>query len=127
MSALVFPSLPGLHIEPVRGLKYPVSIKEAVSGREDRTVWASTPRRRWRLRLNFLRESVAAPAPFGAYTEVSVVDYFVETHFGTGDSFHIIDPKDRVTDRVVRFVVEPELKQIVQGIWTADFELISVI
>jgi len=127
MSAYVFPLLPGFDIAPTRGSKYPVTKKESPSGREDRTVWASTPRRRWRIKFNFLRESVAAPSPWGSYSEVSVVDYFIDTHFGTGDSFHILDPKDGATDRVVRFVSEPDLKRIVSGVWSCEFDLISVI
>jgi hypothetical protein len=63
-----------------------------------------------------------------AYTEIAIVQYFIDTHYGNGDSFHITDPYDGTTDRVVRFVDgSVTLNRIVTGVWSCSFDLISVI
>jgi 3'-phosphoadenosine 5'-phosphosulfate (PAPS) 3'-phosphatase len=129
MSALVFPSLPGLDIALSRAPAYKVTTVEALSGREDRTVWSSTPRFTWSLRFNFLRSSVnCTGAGWTTYSELAAVQYMIDQHYASWDSFHIVDPWDGTTDRVVRFVENSvKFTRIVTGVWSCEFDVISVI
>ena len=128
MSSYVFPVLPGRDVGVARETIYKVAVAEAVSGREDRTILSSSPRYRFPLKHNYLRTNANAPAPWASYTELAVVQFFLDAHYGNGDSFHIVDPYDGTTDRVVRFVDGTlRLERVTPGWWRCEFDLISVL
>ena len=58
MSSLVFPSMAGLDIAIKRMPVYATKIQTASSGKELRASFQSTPRFRYSLPLNFLRQAV---------------------------------------------------------------------
>ena len=128
MSAHVFPYLPGRDGNESRETIYPVTVAEAISGREDRINWSSTPRYKWTIRHRFLRTTVnCTVSPWTGYTELALVQYFITTHLTNFDSFHFADPYD-TTDRTVRFVENTvKMDRIVPGVWSCEFDLISVI
>jgi hypothetical protein len=126
MSASVFPTLPS-QVLVKRSRIYKTTIHECASAREDRTSWAPL-RYKWDLSFPVLRTTVTAPSPWGAYSEAGVVDYFFDAHIGTADSFHITDPYDGTTDRVVRFVEDSfDMVWVCNNIWEASFSLVSVV
>jgi hypothetical protein len=126
MSALVFPTLPGLDVEVSRDAKYKTKIFETVSGKEQRIAWENTPRYTYKLKFNVLRDDVAAPAPYAAYSEVGALLYFLDTHKGSWDSFTFTDPYD-ATSRTVRLVDDSlTVTSIVPHYWSAELSLISV-
>lgn len=87
MSDLVFPSdLPGIRLQCERTPIYKTGVMEAVSGQEYRAAWASRPRNRWRLTIEFLRSAT----PLEWQEMVS----FYQRHGGQWDSFLFTDPDD---------------------------------
>lgn len=87
MSDLVFPSdLPGIRLQCERMPIYKTGVMEAVSGQEYRAAWASRPRNRWRLTIEFLRSAT----PLEWQQMVS----FYQRHGGQWDSFLFTDPDD---------------------------------
>ena len=136
MSSNVFPVLPGLDTEVSKEARHKVTISEAVSGREDRTLWAVAPRFDFVLKYNFLRTYVTAPAPWAAYSEVAIVQKFIADHYSSFDSFLIADPtivlaEDSTHDPAQKRVRFKEngvrIYQLVPTIWRAELALISVI
>jgi hypothetical protein len=127
MSASIFPALNGTVLIR-RSPEFKNTIHTAASGKEDRTEWALV-RYRWDLSNGVLRENKTAPAPWAAYSEPGVVNYFYETvGRGTNESFHIVDPYDGTTDRVVRFAEDSfSMERVVSGVWACTFSLISVL
>jgi hypothetical protein len=126
MSALVYPALPGLTSDVVRTEEFATDVFETVSGKEQRTTWWTLPRFHYALKYEVTRTAVAAPAPFGAYSEIGVLLYFLDTHYGSFDSFLYDDPYD-ATQRRVRFKEDTmKITQIVPGHWEVAFELIQV-
>lgn len=126
MSALTFPSLPGLDVEVARAAQYKTKIFETISGKEQRIAWESTPRITYKLKYNVLRDDVAAPAPLAAYSEIGSLLYFLDTHRGAWDSFSFTDPYDNTT-KTVRLVEDSlEVTQIVPHHWSASLSLITV-
>jgi hypothetical protein len=127
MSNNVLPDLPGVDIAREVEKSYRTTIHETVSGKEYRTSWGSAPRYRYKLRVNVARESVAAPAPWAGWNEVSVLFKFVDDHRGSFDSFLFNDPYDN-TQRRVRFASDSlRAKQIAADMWQCEVELVSVI
>jgi hypothetical protein len=127
MSTSVFPSnLPGMDVSVVRGETYKTTINATISGKEQRTLWESTPRYKYKLKFNVLRDDVSAPAPWAAFSEVATVVKFLEDHKGSWDSFHFADPFTGA-DTVVRYVDDSlELTQIVPHCWSCELSFISV-
>jgi hypothetical protein len=127
LSARVFPVLPG-NRAVTRSTIYKTSVVEAVSGREDRTSWASAPRYRWSYSFGGLRSWVNVTGSWGTLSEIATVQMFIDYHYASGDSFHITDPYDDSTDRTVRFVEDSvTLTRLASGVWSCSFDLISVI
>ena len=125
MSTNVFPTLPGLDVEVSREAKYKTAIHETVSGKEQRTAWESTPRYRYKLRFNVLRDNVAAPSPYGSYSEAGALLYFLDTHKGSYDSFIFTDPYTNTTGSVRLVEDSLNITQIVPHHWSAELSLIS--
>lgn len=127
MSALVFPVLPGWDVKKNADPSYATRVYTSVSGQEQRVSWYPAPRIKYTVMCNTLSTTRAAPAPFGTYSEIGVLRYFHDVHRGSWDSFVFVDPYDGVS-RQVRFESD-ELKtvQVVPGIWSAQFGLISVV
>jgi hypothetical protein len=128
MSSNQFPTLPTLDIAATREAIYKVTTKESVSGREDRTNWASEPRYRYKVKHNGLRDNVyCTTVPWTAYSEIGVVQKFLEDHYANFDSFLFEDPYDGVVRRV-RFVDNSvTVTRVVSNLWAVEFALISVI
>jgi len=127
MSASVLPDLPGLDIAVERSPSYKTKIVETVSGKEDRASWASAPRYTYNLRYNLVRDNVAAPAPWAAYSEAGVLFNFLDAHYGSLDSFHYADPYSG-TDTVVRFKEDSlTVTRIADHMWSIDVGLVSVL
>jgi hypothetical protein len=127
MSSNVFPSLPGMSVTPMRGSEYKTTIHTTTSGKEQRTAWQSSPRRRLKVTFDVLRDSVTAPSPYGSFTEVSVIWAFHDTHKGSWDSWLMADPFTGSNIRV-RFIDDSiQMTQIVSGLWECQFEVIEVL
>jgi phage-related protein len=126
MSNNVFPSLPGLDINVEREVIYRDTTHEVQSGKEYRTRWWSTPRYRYKLKFSVLRNSVNAPAPWAAYSEIAILLNFFDVHAGSWDSFLYNDPYDGTQVRV-RFEQDSlPTTQVTSGIWECSFSLITV-
>jgi hypothetical protein len=126
MSTNVYPDLIGLDMAVQRTPLYKTTIHESLSGKEDRASWQSTPRYRYRLVYNLVRDNVAAPAPWAASSEAGVVLGFLETSKGCFDSFVYNDPYSG-TPTQVRFVEDSiSLTKIADHAWSVSVEFISV-
>lgn len=125
--ANTFPALPGVDVEVTREPQYKTKTFEAVSGKEVRASWRTTKRVLYTLRFNFLRSTVAAPSPLGAYSEAAVLDFFLDGCKGSFDQFTWAAPVDgSVTVRLVEDSIT--YKQLVPGIWVVDsLQLITVL
>ena len=127
MSNNVFPSsLPGIDIEVERSTSYATTVQTSSSGKEQRASWQSTPRYTYRLRINFMRSAVAAPSPYQALNELTVIQGFIDDHKGQWDSFLFNDPVDGVQRRVRFTSDELTISRLVNNIWTAEIEMITV-
>lgn len=94
MSNEVFPlTLKGLDIKIVRTPVYKTRVQEAVSGKELRASWWSTPRYKYTLTFNFLRQGLNSD-------EADTLRGFFARHLGSWDSFLLNDPYDDVQRRV---------------------------
>ncbi len=125
MSNLVFPTLAGFDIKVTRKEIYSTLTQAAASGKELRASLWSTPRYRYSLNLNFVRQ--------GGYSvntlsdEVVTLNAFFDTHLGTWDSFLFNDPVDGVQRRVRFASDELTLERIVNLAWSGgSIDLISV-
>lgn len=126
MSDSVFPSLRGADVAVEREPFYRTSVYETVSGKEQRVSWDASPRYRYRVRFNVLRDDRAAPAPWAAYSEVGTVLKFLDDHKGSFDSFLFNDP---LTGSQVRVRLEEDsltIKRIVNHLWSAEVSFVSV-
>lgn len=123
MSNSVFPSFAGVDISVKRSEIYATKIQTSSSGKEMRASFQSTPRYRYELRLNFLRQAVYNTAT----DEVAQLKTFFDTMLGSWDSFLFNDPVDGVQRRV-RFEGDAmDLEQLVTGAWDGrTIKLISV-
>lgn len=128
MSNNVFPStLPGIDIAVEREAFYATTIHETASGLEDRTAWQPTARYRYGVRVNVVRNSTMAPAPWGAYSEPAILLKFLDDHQGAKDSFLFDDPYSGTQTRV-RFVEDSlSITQVASGMWSCTFRLVSVV
>lgn len=126
MSNNVWPVLPGLDKERDTLPSYSSTIHQTANGKEYRTNHWAAPRYRFRLRYNGLRSSVAAPSPWGAYSEVAIVRKFLDDHYGSFDSF-LYD--DDGTQRRVRFAEDGLrlTRQAGGAWWSCEVELVSVL
>ena len=123
MSSSVFPSFAGVDIAIKRSEIYATKIQTSVSGKELRASFQSTPRYRYELRLNFLRQ-----AAYNTVTdEVAQLKTFFDTMLGSWDSFLFNDPVDSVQRRVRFEQDNMDLEQLVTGAWDGQtIKLISV-
>ena len=87
MSNLVFPNLPGLDIAIKRTPVYATKVQTASSGKELRASFQSTPRYRYSLPLNFLRQAVLNTTS----DEVDQLLAFFGAQKGRWDSFWLPD------------------------------------
>jgi hypothetical protein len=128
MSALVWPDLPGLDIAVERETEEPdVTVRRTVNRKEYRTLWPAPPVYHYKLKFNYLDQNTAAPAPFGTYNQVSVLSSFIDTVYGTWDTFSYTDPIDG-TSRTVRFEQGTlKLKKLAEGMFEAQVQLVSVV
>lgn len=90
MSNQVFPSLPGFDIKVSRMPVYATLIQAAPSGKELRASFQSSPRFRYTLVLNFVRQ--AGFSAKTAYDEAATLMQFFADHRGAWDSFLFTDP-----------------------------------
>jgi hypothetical protein len=126
MSDLMFPNnLPGMSAEIERGTNYRTTIYKTVSGGEQRVLWGPNPIKRFRLQM-VLRSDVNAPAPWAAYSELDLIHNFIDQHKGSFDSFLFTDPDDNVQYRVRFAEDEISMERVVQGVWTAEIDLVTV-
>ena len=88
MSNLVFPSLPGLDIAVKRTSVFATKVQTSASGKELRARFQSSPRYRYTLPMNFLRQSVLNSST----DEVSQLLSIFSTGSGKWDSFWMTDP-----------------------------------
>lgn len=126
MSDLLFPAIPATSREITYGRDYRTVVHQTISGREDRTSFSAV-RRHWVITYQ-CRDAKAAPSPYAAYTERSVIDYFFDTHQGQLDSFLFVDPGDSAsTQRRVRFASDVlDWKRISTfGLWEVQVEFIE--
>lgn len=129
MSAYTFPTLPGLDPSVDRTVEYDTTIHKTVSGKEQRTSWQSTPRYRYRLTFNVLREAVTVSAvgtPWNGLSEVAALVSVFNTHLGNWDSFSYTDPLTSSTVTVRFDPASVVWKRIVPGVWSCEFTLYSV-
>lgn len=127
MSAYTFPALPGVSVDVQRTPFYRTTTLETWSGKEVRLARQSSARVRIRLQVNFLRDTVAAPSPWAAYSELGIVKYFHTIHKGSWDSFSIADPDGGAT-LTVRFESdELNLAQVVPNVWSGEIILVTVL
>lgn len=126
MSSSVFPTLPGVDISVNRRTSYATTVQSSSSGKEQRASWQSTPRYTYQVRFNFLRSDVAAPSPYAANNEMSVVQKFIDDHKGQWDSFLFVDPISGGQVRVRFTSDELTITQMVNGVWAAEIEMVSV-
>ena len=87
MSNLVFPTMAGLDIAIKRTPVYATKVQTASSGKEMRASFQSTPRFRYSLPLNFLRQAVLNMDG----DEAAQLLAFFGAHKGTWDSFWLPD------------------------------------
>jgi hypothetical protein len=128
MSSLVFPTLPGSKmLAAQREPTYKTVIHEALSGKEIRDSYWVGNRVTYVIDHEGLRESVAAPAPYAAYNERSVLEYFHDTCKGSWDTFYFNDPATGL-QVTVRFVNDKlDFKKKAAGLWTCQVSLITVV
>ena len=87
MSNLVFPTLPGLTWNIVRSPQWATRIQKAVSGKEFRSAWMSSPLYNFRLSYEMLREAAS-------FQEIQQLVAFFNNVRGSFDSFLYLDPND---------------------------------
>lgn len=96
MSNLVFPtSLPGFSITLTRVHVTKTKVQESVSGKEWRTQWYTSPRLKWQLEFEFLRNREPRTGSM-AGRELNRLFDFLTRHGGALDSFLLDDPEDNV-------------------------------
>ncbi|MEI6226316.1 MAG: DUF2460 domain-containing protein [Deltaproteobacteria bacterium] len=127
MPVTTFPSnLPG-QIQELWGSSYRTTTLEAISGKEVRVSWRSNPRRRFRVKFDFLRDDTNCPAPNAAYTEVSLLQAFLNDMKGSFNSFSITDPISAASVTVRMVEDSLELRRVVAHVWAASFEVVEVL
>lgn len=115
MSGSTFPSLPGLGINVSRTPVYATNILTSASGKEQRASYWSTPRYRYTLALNFVRQ--ANYSPNTASDEMATLIAFIDSVKGAWDTFYFTDPYDSST-KTVRFEMDEfEFERIVNKCW----------
>lgn len=87
MSNLVFPTLPGLTWNIARSPQWATRIQKAVSGKEFRSAWMSSPLYTFRLSYEMLREAAS-------FQEIQQLVAFFNNVRGSFDSFLYLDPND---------------------------------
>lgn len=128
MSALVFPTNLSGEVQELWTGTYATKVLESVSGKEVRASWRAAPRRRFRVRFNFLRDNVNCPAPNASQTELALVQGFLSTHRGAWDSFSFTDPATGATGVTVRLVEDSiSFEKICANVWACGFEVVEVL
>lgn len=108
MSNATFPTLAGADISIRRVPLYNTAVKTSRGGYEQRVSYAATPRYRYELKLNFLRD---APG------ETQQVLDFVALHRGRWDSFLLLDPITNANVRVRFDMDEFEFDRFLSQVW----------
>lgn len=119
MSDAIFPSssLPGLVLGG-RETYYGDEVQEGDTGMEYRINRYTAPRFRYSYDAQFLRATLS---------EFETLHGFFVGHGGRRDSFLLVDPVDGVTRRVRFDEPSLECEQIVQGVYSCQFDLVSVV
>lgn len=87
MSNAVFPVLPGLSWNVVRQPEFRTQVQSAVSGREIRLAFMSSPMYTFKMAYEVLRQG-------GAFSELKTLGGFFLSRLGSYDSFLYSDPTD---------------------------------
>lgn len=119
MSSSTYPTLAGAQMEVERIPYYSTTVQTEASGRELRAAWMTTPRYRYRIEYDFLRQDAAGD-------EAATLINFFTTHKGSYESFLFTDPYDGATVRVRFASDELDVARRYTRIWKATVELISV-
>ncbi len=99
MSTSVFPSLPGLAFPVKRASRFRSNIQETGSGAETAISYWTTPRWRWELKYNFLRQGTLNLV---SYTEYTSLQGFFNQRYGRWDTWLYTDADDNsVTDQAI--------------------------
>jgi hypothetical protein len=89
VSNFVFPSsLKGFSLECTRTHLTKTNVQESVSGKEWRTTWWTSPRYKYSVQFEFLRNA--------SRFELNTVFDLISRHMGAWDSFLLEDPEDKV-------------------------------
>jgi hypothetical protein len=120
MSVSVFPALPGLE----RGLRRTLisghtTELRTVSGRRQSVAWQAGTRYRFNGSI-WVRDHVPAPAPWAAYSEMEIVEWFHTAHKGSWDSFLMNDWRDGIQRRVHFTSDELSEPKIAGSYWRFD-------
>jgi hypothetical protein len=108
----------GLQVESTRETVYRVKVDQAQNGVEVRTVWNTSPRYRYRVRI--VAQEVNDEA-----TDLAT---FIEDQYGSGDSFTLVNDPVTGTSATVRFESPPRFEQYrIDGWWAVTLEMISVL
>lgn len=89
MSSEVFPTLPGQKIERSRAAQWDTQIRKSVSGKELRLALMASPRWRYKVSFDVLREAAG-------YDELRQVVGLFNKCRGAWDNLLLLDPKDHV-------------------------------
>jgi hypothetical protein len=87
MSSNIFPTLAGVQMDVGRSVFYDTVVQREASGRELRIARQSSPRYRYRLNFDFLRQDSSGD-------EAATLQRFFMAHSGPYDSFLFLDPYD---------------------------------
>lgn len=120
-----FPTLPGLDLAIKRTPIYSTLVQTAPSGKEARAAFTATPRYRYELPVNFLRQ---VGFRTGVSDELAPIQALFDNNKGKWDTFSFTDPQDGVT-RSCRFDHdELPMERIADKAWKIDgaIRLISV-
>lgn len=91
MSALVYPTLPGLSIEVSRTYQWKTFVQEALSGKQSALSARQYPLVNWDMTYNVLRD-VGAPGGFSSASEIQSIVGLYNKMQGRADTFLFTDP-----------------------------------
>jgi hypothetical protein len=122
VSSTRFPTFPALKIEQMREIIHAVKVDTGESQVEVRTIWTSSPRYRYSVRLTARKDT-----PVGN-VETAQLQTFINDMYGAWDSFYWPDSYEAGSpDRLVRFEQPPTMRQVYPGWWECDLVMISVL
>jgi hypothetical protein len=112
-----FPALPGIDQAIKRTPIYSTVVQVAPSGKEARAAFTATPRYRYELPVNFLRQ---VGYRTGIADELALIQTLFDNNKGRWDTFSFTDPVDGVM-RTCRFDQDNlPLEKIAEKAWKVD-------